>query len=210
MNSKNNKAETIMQTLDALFPDADCELHFQNVFQLLIAVVLSAQTTDVNVNRVTPELFKRYPDPDSLANADPLDVMECIRSLGLYRNKAANIIRLANDLKERFASIVPSTREELMTLPGVGRKTANVVMAVGFHKNAIAVDTHVERVSKRLCIAEEKDDVLEVEKKLMAFFPEEKWGKLHHQLLFFGRYRCKARKPECEGCPLKEFCRDYL
>ncbi|MCR5300634.1 MAG: endonuclease III [Erysipelotrichaceae bacterium] len=206
----NSKAETIMQTLDALYPDADCELHFKNVFELLIAVTLSAQTTDVNVNRVTPELFRRYPDPASLAAADPLDVMDCIRSLGLYRNKAANIIRLSNELVSRFNGEVPNTREELTTLPGVGRKTANVVMAVGFHKNAIAVDTHVERVSKRLCIADLNDDVLKAEEKLMAFFPENKWGKLHHQLLFFGRYTCKARKPACEGCPLKQFCRDYL
>lgn len=199
-------SEFIADCLDRLFPDAKCELHHKNHFELLIAVVLSAQTTDERVNSVTPELFEKYPDAYALAEADLKAVETIIKPIGLYHNKAINIIKLARVLCDYHNGIVPGEREELEALPGVGRKTANVILSNCFDVPAFAVDTHVSRVSKRLEIAEEDDDVSEIERKLMEFFPKEKWGKLHHQFIFFGRYRCKAKKPECEDCPFKGNC----
>jgi len=198
--------ELIMKALDDLFPEAHCELDHRNHFQLLIAVVLSAQTTDKRVNSVTPELFDRYPDAKSLSKAKLEDVEEIIRPIGLYHSKAVNIIRLADILCLRFDGEVPSAREDLESLPGVGRKTANVILNNCFDVPAFAVDTHVSRVAKRLKIADPDDDVTVIEKKLMNYFPEEKWGKLHHQFIFFGRYRCKAARPECADCPLQSIC----
>ena len=198
-----------MEGLDALYPDAHCELEHRNSFELLIAVTLSAQTTDKRVNSVTPELFSKYPDAAHLAEADLEDVSSIIRPVGLYQNKARNIIRLSKVLVEEYGGEVPKQRMALESLPGVGRKSANVILSNCFDVPAFAVDTHVARVSKRLGIAEEDDDVLKIEKKLMEEFPEEKWGKLHHQFIFFGRYTCKARNPECGGCPFVSFCRDH-
>ena len=199
----------IMKSLDKLYPNAHCELNHRNNFELLVAVVLSAQTTDERVNSVTPILFKKYPDANKLAKAKLKDVETIIKPIGLYHNKAINIIKLSNELNERFNGEVPSNREDLESLSGVGRKTANVVLNNCFDYPAFAVDTHVSRVSKRLGIAEEEDDVSQIEEKLMNYFPKDKWGKLHHQFIFFGRYKCKAIKPDCSDCPLKKIC-NYL
>ena len=204
---KRSSKEYIIENLDRLYPDAHCELNHKDSFELLIAVVLSAQTTDVSVNRVTPALFEKYPDALSLSEASEEDVMRLIHSIGLYKNKSRNIINLAKDLVKRFDGEVPSKREELESLPGVGRKTANVVLSNCFDYPAFAVDTHVSRVSKRLMIARKDDDVLTIEKKLMKFFPRNCWSRLHHQFIFFGRYKCKAKNPECTDCPFKDSCR---
>ena len=196
----------IMKKLDELYPDAHCELNHRNHFELLVAVVLSAQTTDERVNSVTPFLFKKYPDARRLSKADLKDVEDIIKPIGLYHNKAVNIIKLADMLTEYYGGEVPSEREDLESLPGVGRKTANVILSNCFDVPAFAVDTHVSRVSKRLGIAEKDDDPNKIEEKLMNYFPEKYWGKLHHQFIFFGRYKCKAAKPECSDCPLKKIC----
>lgn len=204
---KRSSKEYIIENLDRLYPDAHCELNHKDSFELLIAVVLSAQTTDVSVNRVTPALFEKYPDAISLSEASEEDVMRLIHSIGLYKNKSRNIINLAKELVKRFDGEVPSKREELESLPGVGRKTANVVLSNCFDYPAFAVDTHVSRVSKRLMIARKEDDVLTIEKKLMKFFPRNCWSRLHHQFIFFGRYKCKAKNPECTDCPFRDSCR---
>ena len=204
---KRSSKEYIIENLNRLYPDAHCELNHKDSFELLIAVVLSAQTTDVSVNRVTPALFEKYPDALSLSEASEEDVMRLIHSIGLYKNKSRNIIDLAKELVKRFDGEVPSKREELESLPGVGRKTANVVLSNFFDYPAFAVDTHVSRVSKRLMIARKDDDVLTIEKKLMKFFPRNCWSRLHHQFIFFGRYKCKAKNPECTDCPFRDSCR---
>ena len=203
-----SKTKTIkaVQTMGDLFPDAHCELNHRNAFELLIATILSAQATDVGVNKVTPKLFERFPTPAHLAEASEEAVIECIQSLGLYRSKAKNIRLCAQQLIERFNGEVPRTREELVSLAGVGRKTANVVMSVAFNIPAFAVDTHVERISKRLQICRQKDTVLEVEETLCRKIPKELWSRAHHWMIFFGRYHCVARKPKCHECPLLEMC----
>ena len=203
-----SKIKTIeaVQTMGDLFPDAHCELNHRNAFELLIATILSAQATDVGVNKVTPKLFERFPTPAHLAEASEEAVIECIQSLGLYRSKAKNIRLCAQQLIERFNGEVPRTREELVSLAGVGRKTANVVMSVAFNIPAFAVDTHVERISKRLQICRQKDTVLEVEETLCRKIPKELWSRAHHWMIFFGRYHCVARKPKCHECPLLEMC----
>ena len=205
MLSKTKTIEAV-QTMGDLFPDAHCELNHRNAFELLIATILSAQATDVGVNKVTPRLFKRFPTPAHLAEASEEAVIECIQSLGLYRSKAKNIRLCAQQLLERFNGEVPRTREELVSLAGVGRKTANVVMSVAFNIPAFAVDTHVERISKRLQICRQKDTVLEVEETLCRKIPKELWSRAHHWMIFFGRYHCIAHKPKCHECPLLEMC----
>ena len=201
-----NKFDVILTTLEDMFPDAHVELDHQSHFQLLVAVVLSAQTTDKSVNKVTPGLFRQFPDAASLARASVEEVTPLIKSLGLYQNKAKNIIALSNQLMARFQGEVPSDRASLESLPGVGRKTANVVLSNAFGIPALAVDTHVDRVSKRLRLAKKTDDVLTVEKKLIKKFPKEHWTKLHHQLIFFGRYHCTAKDPKCLSCPFYDMC----
>lgn len=203
------KPVEILDTLEILFPQAKPELNFSNSFELLIAVILSAQTTDKSVNRVTVQLFKQYPNPLLLSQASLDDVEECLRSIGLYRHKAKHIIACATKIHSEFNDEVPQTIEQLMTLPGVGRKTANVVVSVAFDQPAIAVDTHVERVSKRLKLAYANDSVLDVERKLMRKFPRERWARAHHLMIFFGRYQCTAKNPKCEQCPFSTFCRYY-
>ena len=207
---KRCSKEYIIESLNKLYPNAECELRHKNNFELLIAVVLSAQTTDASVNKVTPALFAKFPDAKALANAEIDDVIACIKSIGLYQNKSKNIISLSKQLVERFAGEVPSSREELESLDGVGRKTCNVILSNCYDYPAFAVDTHVSRVSKRLMIAKKDDDVLTIEKKLMKFFPKDLWGKLHHQFIFFGRYKCKAKNPDCEDCPFKDNCRKVI
>lgn len=199
----------IIKYLDVLYPDAYCQLNHHSDFELLIAVTLSAQTTDINVNKVTPILFNKYDNPLKLSKANLSDIENIIKPIGLYHNKAKNIIELSSILVSKYNGIVPSNREDLESLPGVGRKTANIILNNCFNYPAFAVDTHVSRVSKRLGIADEKDDVIIIEKKLMKYFPKNKWGKLHHQFIFFGRYMCKANKPLCIECPFKEICTIY-
>ena len=200
--------EYIYSELEKMFPDAHCELNYQTVYQLAVAVMLSAQTTDVSVNKVTPALFKRYPDAFAMAEASQKEVEELIRSIGLYKNKAANLIAMSRQLVDEYDGIVPDDMEKLVQLRGVGRKSANVILSEGYKHPAIAVDTHFHRVSVRLHLADVDDDVNEVERKLMKRFPRDRWSKLHHLLIFFGRYMCSARKPQCESCPFRECCRE--
>ncbi|WP_058307611.1 endonuclease III [Gracilibacillus massiliensis] len=198
----------VLEQIEEMFPDAECELVHDNPFELLIAVVLSAQCTDALVNKVTKDLFKKYKTPEDYLNVSLDELQQDIRSIGLYRNKSKNIRKLCSTLIEDYGEVVPSTKEELEKLSGVGRKTANVVASVAFGEPAIAVDTHVERVSKRLGICKWKDSVLEVEKTLMRKIPKQKWSNTHHRLIFFGRYHCKAKSPKCDICPLLELCRE--
>lgn len=197
-----------LDVMAEMFPDAHCELNHKNPFELVIAVALSAQCTDALVNRVTKELFQKYQTPEDYLAVSLEELQQDIRSIGLYRNKAKNIRKLCELLIHEYNGEVPQDREELTKLPGVGRKTANVVVSVAFGIPAIAVDTHVERVSKRLGICRWKDSVLEVEKTLMRKVPKEEWGVTHHRLIFFGRYHCKAQSPQCPTCPLLELCRE--
>lgn len=196
----------IIKELDKLYPNAHCELNHRNNFELLIAVILSAQTTDERVNSVTPILFKKYPDSFKLAKADIKDVENIIKPIGLYKNKALNIINTSKTLVLKFNGEVPNKREDLESLNGVGRKTANIILSNCFNVPAFAVDTHVSRVSKRLGIANKDDDVKQIEEKLMNYFPKKNWSKLHHQFIFFGRYKCKAIKPDCLDCPFTKIC----
>ena len=201
------KEEHILEVLEQMFPDAHVELNHQNTFELLIAVVLSAQTTDVGVNKITPALFKAYPTPYEMMHANITDIEDKIKTIGLYRNKAKNIILLSKQLVEKHQGVVPGEREDLESLPGVGRKTANVVLSNAFGIPALAVDTHVARVSIRLGLAKKDDSVFEIEKKLMQKLPREKWQKAHHQFIFFGRYHCLAKNPKCNNCPLFDICK---
>ena len=177
-----------------------------NTFELLVAVVLSAQTTDVSVNKVTPQLFAKYPDAAALAKAEQDDVIELIRTIGMYKTKSKNIIKLAQALQEEHDGIVPEDYDALVALPGVGRKTANVVLAVGFGHQRIAVDTHVFRVANRIGLAEAKD-VLKTEYALIDLLPEDRWSEAHHSLIWHGRRCCSARKPACERCVIEGLCR---
>jgi len=196
----------ILDYFDEILPNAACELNYRAPHELLIAVVLSAQTTDINVNAVTPRLFYQYPSVASMAEADLFEVEAIIRSIGLYHTKAKHLIEICRLLHERFSDAVPMSKEDLMSLPGVGAKTANVVRAELFHIPEIAVDTHVARISKRLKFALMNDDVTKVEAKLRKTLPEERYIKTHHQMLHFGRYYCTARRPSCIGCPLIGQC----
>lgn len=205
-----NKAEMryILDTIRDMFPDAHCELEHSNPFELTIAVLLSAQCTDVLVNKVTKNLFRKYKTPEDYVQVPIEELEQDIRSIGLYRNKAKYIKQLSQMLIEKYNGEIPDSYEELTKLPGVGRKTANVVLSTAFHYPAIAVDTHVERVSKRLGICRWKDTPLQVEKTLMKKVPKEEWSITHHRLIFFGRYHCKAQNPQCEICPLLDLCRE--
>ena len=197
--------ELILAELRRLYPDAKPALHFDNPYQLLVAVILSAQCTDVKVNMVTPALFAAYPDAPSLAKAEPADVEPYIKTCGIYRNKARNLVMTARALTELYGGEVPNDHEKLTELPGVGRKTANVVMSCAFGADAIAVDTHVFRVSNRLGLAD-ANDVLKTEQQLMQNIPKNKWSLAHHLIIFHGRRVCDARKPACETCTLREWC----
>lgn len=204
----NTEVRHCVDVMRDMFPNAECELTHENPFELVIAVLLSAQCTDVLVNKVTNELFKKYKTPEDYLAVSLEELQQDIRSIGLYRNKAKNIRKLCQSLLDDYGGEVPSDKNELMKLAGVGRKTANVVASVAFNEPAIAVDTHVERVAKRLAICRWKDSVLEVEKTLMKKVPKEEWSATHHRMIFFGRYHCKARNPECPECPLLELCRE--
>nr|WP_280922067.1 MULTISPECIES: endonuclease III [unclassified Paenibacillus] len=197
-----------MDTIGTMFPDAHCELNHDNAFELTIAVLLSAQCSDQMVNKVTADLFQKYKSPEDYL-AVPLEELEQdIRRIGLYRNKAKHIHNLCRILIDQYGGEIPSEHDQLVKLPGVGRKTANVVVSTAFNVPAIAVDTHVERISKRLGFAGWDDSVLEVEKKLMKRVPRDEWSLTHHRLIFFGRYHCKAQNPQCQVCPLLDVCRE--
>lgn len=198
--------KSILDILEQTYPEADCALEHGNLFELIVCVVLSAQTTDKSVNKVTPALFAAYPDASALAQADPEDVAQYIKSIGMYRTKSKNIVNLAKALADKYNGNVPDDYDSLIALPGVGRKTANVVLSVGFGHQRLAVDTHVFRVANRIGLVQEKD-VLKTELALMNTIPESRWTKTHHSLIFHGRNCCDARKPKCSECPIKQYCR---
>ena len=202
------KFDEIIVKLRGIISNPVCELDFKNNYELLIAVVLSAQCTDKRVNIVTKELFSKYDTPQKLANANIEDVERIIKSCGFYKNKSQNIIQASKDIVERFDGQVPSELDELISLAGVGRKTANVVRAVGFKIPAMPVDTHVFRVSNRLGLARAKD-VNTCEKQLMKNIDKSDWIDVHHLLILFGRYYCKAISPKCAECPLSDKCKYY-
>lgn len=197
-----------LDKMGEMFPEAHCELVHANPFELVIAVALSAQCTDVLVNKVTKGLFEKYKTPEDYLAVPLEELQQDIRSIGLFRNKANNIQKLCRMLLDEYGGEVPADRDDLIKLPGVGRKTANVVVSVAFGEPAIAVDTHVERVSKRLGFCRWKDSVLEVEKTIMKKVPKEEWSVTHHRMIFFGRYHCKAQNPQCDSCPLLDVCRE--
>lgn len=199
----------VIAYLDELIQNPVCELEYQKDYELLIAVMLSAQTTDKRVNMVTRILFKNYPSLEDLRKASLEDIKAIIKPIGTYHKKASNIIEIASSLLENKNGVVPNDRVYLESLPGVGRKTTNVVLSILYQVPCIAVDTHVARVSKRLGFAKENDDVLIIEKKLTKKIPKEQLNKMHHQLVLFGRYYCKAQSPECSSCKLKEQCKYF-
>lgn len=203
---KRSEIPTFIENIERLYPDAGCALEYKNVFQLLIAVVLSAQTTDKSVNMVTPILFEKYPDVISIAFAKQADMENILKPIGMYRTKAKNIIGLCNKLIDEYGGKVPDDYEKLVSLPGVGRKTANVVLSVGFGQQRIAVDTHVFRLSNRIGITAEKD-VLKTELALMKSIPKDHWTKIHHALIWHGRQICSARNPKCEECGIEFLCK---
>ncbi|MDR0886021.1 MAG: endonuclease III [Clostridiales Family XIII bacterium] len=200
--------KSILEVLNRLrktYGDAECALNHKNVWELLVAVSLSAQTTDVSVNKVTPRLFSKWPDPESLSHASLDDVRNTIRTIGMYNQKSANVIEMAGQVCTQFGGEVPHDFDSLVTLKGVGRKTANVVLSVGFGEQRIAVDTHVFRVSNRIGLCHEKD-VLKTEEALMNVVPNDRWSDTHHELIWHGRQICHARKPECDACVLVDLC----
>ena len=206
--TKKEIMKNLLVYLDELFPNAYCELNYSKVYELVIAVMLSAQTTDAKVNKVTAILFNKYKDLDSFAHADFNEIEEIIRPLGLSKAKAKNIIGIANSLTNEFNYKVPSDKNDLQTLPGIGNKSAGVIRAEVFKIPDLPVDTHILRVSKRLNLSEAKDTPMEVENKLKKLIPEDRWIKSHHQLIHFGRYFCLARSPHCKDCKLREFCKE--
>lgn len=200
-------SEILIETLNKLYPDAECELNYTKDYELLIATVLSAQCTDKRVNEVTRVLFTKY-TLDSLSKETLENIANIIRPCGSYTKKAYYLKTIAERLITDYQGHVPNNREYLESLPGVGRKTCNVVLSNLYNVPAIAVDTHVARVSVRLGLAKKSDNVLTIEKKLMRKLPKSSWSKVHHQLVLFGRYNCKALKPECTNCPFKDYCHE--
>ncbi len=211
MNNSNHRLlnekeiSEALELLGAAYPDAGCELNYDSNFHLLLAVCLSAQTTDASVNKISPVLFERYKEPESLAAADISDVEQIIKSIGLYKNKSKNIIALSKMLVEEFGGVVPDTYEALLRLPGVGRKTANVIMAEAFGEQTIAVDTHVFRLANRIGFCNEPTPE-KTEDALRSRLPHDMWTRAHHLLIFHGRRCCTARKPMCEECPIARIC----
>jgi endonuclease-3 len=198
----------ILDILEETYPNAECELNYKTPFELLIATILSAQCTDVRVNKITNELFKKYNTPNDFANIDIEELENMIRSCGLYKSKSQKIISTAKDIIEKYNGKVPNTMEELTKLAGVGRKTANVVLSNAFGQDAIAVDTHVFRVTNRVGIVKTTNPE-KTEFELMKSIPKNRWSRAHHLFIFHGRKICKARNPECSICPIKEYCNYY-
>lgn len=209
MAMRKDKVIEVLDILDSHYPEAECALIHKNPFELLVAVALSAQTTDVSVNKVTPKLFSKYKNAYELAEADIKDVIAILRTIGMYRTKAKNIIELSKILVRDYNGEVPKSDDELVKLPGVGRKTANVVMSVAFGEQRIAVDTHVFRLANRIGIVDEPN-VLKTELALMKKVPEDRWSRTHHTLIFHGRNCCIARNPRCNECPIEDKCRKVI
>jgi len=209
MTMMKTNIKALLDYLDELFPLAKCELFYTKDYELVIAVMLSAQTTDKSVNNVTSVLFNKYPSLDALNEAPLEDIENIIKQIGLYKNKAKNLKGIVSILINRFNYQVPSDKDLLMTLPGVGNKTAGVIRAEIFKIPDLPVDTHILRISKRLKIAKKSDEPIDVERKLKKLIPEDRWIKSHHQLIHFGRYFCLARSPKCEECKIKKWC-SYL
>lgn len=206
MSFTKQQVSTIIDILRETYPEAKCALDHRNVYELLIAVTLSAQTTDKSVNKVTPALFSKFPTPQALSEANQDEVIDCIRTIGMYKTKSRNIIALSSKLCEDFDGQVPHDYDKLVSLPGVGRKTANVVLAEGFDEQRIPVDTHVFRVTNRIGLVSEKD-VLKTELALMDVLPHDRWTETHHTFIFHGRNCCIARNPHCDECPLAHLCK---
>ena len=209
MTTMKTDINRLLNYLDELFPAAKCELFYSKDYELVIAVMLSAQTTDKSVNAVTPILFDKYPSLDALNKTQLEDIEEVLKPIGLYKNKAKNLKGIVKDLIERFNYKVPSDKEQLMTLSGVGNKTAGVIRAEIFQIPDLPVDTHILRIAKRLNLAKKDDEPIDVERKLKKIIPEERWIKSHHQLIHFGRYFCTARSPQCQNCKISDMCINY-
>lgn len=206
---KKDKINSILEILSKTYPDAKCALNFTSPYELLISTILSAQCTDVRVNMVTSELYKEYNTPEKMIELSQEQLGEKIKSCGFYKNKSKNILGTTRDIIENYNGQVPSNMEDLIKLPGVGRKTANVVMSNAFGTPAIAVDTHVFRVSNRIGLAKGKTPE-EVEKQLMKNIPKNMWSDSHHYLIWHGRSICKSRKPQCDQCPIEKLCQKNL
>ena len=207
--TKKELAHLVNENLDIMYKDAKCGLDYSSLFELIVAVSLSAQTTDVSVNKVTPVLFSKYPTAFELANADIKEVEDIIRSIGLYKNKAKNLILLSKELVGKYNGEVPSNMDELMTLSGVGYKTASVVLVEGFRIPAFPVDTHISRITKRIGLVKDSLDPTQISISLMKLYNKSLYHKLHHQMIYLGRYTCKSIKPNCSECLMKEFCKYY-
>jgi endonuclease-3 len=205
LEETRRRARRIAQLLAKQYPDAHCALHYENPLQLLIATILSAQCTDVRVNLVTPGLFARYPNAKAFAAANPRDLETAIQSTGFFRNKARNIIACCKQIVEEHGGQVPGTMEELVHLPGIGRKTANVILGNAFGVPGITVDTHVARLSRRMGLTTHTDPK-KIERDLMQLIPEKEWTMFSHRMIFHGRQVCQARKPNCPGCVLNKVC----
>ena len=205
-----NKYRYLIEYFEKNMPIAESELNFENPYQLIVAVILSAQCTDKRVNMTTPALFERYPDAEALSKASVEDIYELIKSISYPNNKSKNLLGMAKVLMSNFNGVVPDDVDKLQTLPGVGRKTANVVASVAFNKPAMAVDTHVFRVSARIGLTKNAKNPLETERQLVKYIPESVIPKAHHWLILHGRYVCKARKPECEKCGINTICEYFL
>ena len=210
MKMMKTNIKPLLDYLDELFPSARCELFYSKDYELVIAVMLSAQTTDKSVNAVTPILFNKYPSLEALNNAPLSDIEEILKPIGLYKNKAKNLKGIVKSLIEDFGGVVPSDKNELQKLPGVGNKTAGVIRAEIFQIPDLPVDTHILRISKRLKLASKDDEPIDVEMKLKKIIPEERWIKSHHQLIHFGRYFCTARNPQCEKCKISDMCTNKI
>ena len=205
---KKDRYDRILSWFKENQPEPETELHYESPFQLLVAVILSAQCTDKRVNMVAPELFRRFPSPDDLAAASVAEVLAVIKSISYPNSKASHLVGMARKLIDEYAGVVPADIDSLMTLPGVGRKTANVLASIIYDKPVIAVDTHVFLVSHRMGLSDGKT-VKKVEKELEEHIPEDLRAKAHHWLILHGRYRCTAKNPKCGECPLRDWCRDY-
>ncbi|MDE6801790.1 MAG: endonuclease III [Muribaculaceae bacterium] len=207
--TSRQRYKAVTEWFEASMPVAETELHFDTTFHLLVAVILSAQCTDKRVNMITPPLFEAYPTPESMAASTVEEIFEYIRSVSYPNNKARNLLAAARMITEEFGGEIPSDMDSLLRIPGVGRKTANVMLAVAFDRQAMPVDTHVFRVSERLGLTTGSRTPLETERTLVSNIPADKLSKAHHWLILHGRYVCKARRPDCLNCGLKPFCRYY-